>query len=101
MKFMKTDIAYNEFADSAEHLFEDAQDLLVATAHIADEKVVDARRRLAVAVERGKDVRRSVQETATSSAKVADQAVRDHPYQSLGIALGVGLVLGLLARGRQ
>ena len=38
---MKKHATYNE----GEHLAEDAQALLAATAHVAEEKVVEARRR--------------------------------------------------------
>jgi ElaB/YqjD/DUF883 family membrane-anchored ribosome-binding protein len=96
---MKRNVS-NELAEPAEHLVEDAQELLAATAHVAEEKVVAARRRLAAAVEKGKDAWRAVQESAVSGAKATDRAIREHPYQSMGIALGVGLLLGFLARRR-
>ena len=37
-------------------------------------------------------------EKARESAKAADKVVRDHPYQTIGIALGVGALIGALAR---
>ena len=38
--------------EEAGHLMEDAQALLTATAHVAEEKVVEARKRLAAAIEK-------------------------------------------------
>jgi ElaB/YqjD/DUF883 family membrane-anchored ribosome-binding protein len=38
------------------------------------------------------------EEKAKESAKAADRVVRDHPYQSVGIAFGLGLLIGVLAR---
>jgi ElaB/YqjD/DUF883 family membrane-anchored ribosome-binding protein len=42
------------------------------------------------------------EEKTVERAKAADKAIRDHPYQSLGVAFGVafglGLAIGLLAR---
>ena len=35
-------------------------------------------------------------EKAVSSARSTDQMVREHPYQSIGIVFGVGMLLGLL-----
>ena len=32
--------------------------------------------------------------------KAADKVIRDHPYQTIGIAFGVGLLIGFLARRR-
>jgi ElaB/YqjD/DUF883 family membrane-anchored ribosome-binding protein len=97
---MKTHTASSELSESAENLVEDAQELLVATAHVAEEKVVEARKRLAAAIEKGKDAWHSVQATAVSGAKATDRAIREHPYKSIGIALGVGILVGLLVRRR-
>jgi ElaB/YqjD/DUF883 family membrane-anchored ribosome-binding protein len=83
-----------------EHLLEDAQALLSATAHVAEEKVVEARKRLAAAVERGKETWNSVQEKAIAGAKATDQVIRDNPYKALGVALGVGAIIGYLLRRR-
>ena len=38
------------------------------------------------------------EQKAKEQAKVADQVVRDHPYETIGIAFGLGLLIGLLAR---
>ncbi|MDB6020029.1 MAG: hypothetical protein JWR19_4518 [Pedosphaera sp.] len=35
-------------------------------------------------------------EKATQYARVTDQAIREKPYQAIGIALGIGLLTGLL-----
>jgi ElaB/YqjD/DUF883 family membrane-anchored ribosome-binding protein len=86
----------NAVAGESEHLVEDAQALLGATAHIAEEKVVEARRRLATALERGREVWGQVQEKAVAGAKATDQAIREHPYQAIGVAFGVGALLGFL-----
>jgi ElaB/YqjD/DUF883 family membrane-anchored ribosome-binding protein len=37
-----------------------------------------------------------VKERAISSAKTTDRTVREHPYQTIGIVFGLGLVAGLL-----
>lgn len=38
------------------------------------------------------------EEKAREGAKAADKVVRDHPYQAVGIAFGLGLLIGVLAR---
>jgi len=49
-----------------------------------------------------KEMIRRAEEKAVERAKAADQTIRTHPYQSLGVAfalaLGLGLAVGLLAR---
>jgi ElaB/YqjD/DUF883 family membrane-anchored ribosome-binding protein len=81
-------------------LEEDAQSLLAATARSTEKKVVEARERLSSALEKGRAAWANVQEKAVQGAKVTDEAIREHPYPALGIAFGVGLVLGVLLRRR-
>jgi ElaB/YqjD/DUF883 family membrane-anchored ribosome-binding protein len=78
---------------------EDAHTLLTATAGIAEETVVDARRRLLAALENGKAAYSHLQEKAVESAKVADKAVHDYPYHAIGIAFGLGALIGFLVTG--
>jgi len=81
-------------------LAEDARALMAATADVAGEKVSDARKRLAAALERGKEICDRVKAKAIEGAKVTDQAVHEHPYQAIGLAFGVGVLLGYLVARR-
>ena len=59
----------------------------------------EARKRLAAALERGKEIYGRVSDKAVEGAKAADEAVHEHPYQVIAVALGVGALAGyLLAR---
>ena len=40
------------------------------------------------------------EEKAVEQAKAADRLIRDHPYQTIGLAFGLGLLIGVLARRR-
>lgn len=40
-----------------------------------------------------------VKEKALAGARTTDRAIRQSPYQTIGIVFGVGLVVGLLASG--
>ena len=40
-----------------------------------------------------------VKQKAVSGARTTDRAIRKNPYQTIGIVLGVGIVVGLLASG--
>jgi len=75
-------------------LAEDARALMAATADVAGEKVAEARKRLAGALERGKEICGRVREKAVDCSKATDEAVHEHPYQAIGIALGVGAFIG-------
>ena len=80
-------------------LAEDARALLEATASITDQAVTEARERLTEALESSKDLRARIQQRAVDAAKATDKTIRENPYQSIGIAFGVGALVGfLLAR---
>jgi ElaB/YqjD/DUF883 family membrane-anchored ribosome-binding protein len=80
-------------------LAEDASALMAATADMAGERVGEARKRLAAALERSKEIYGRVREQAVEGAKAADVAVHEHPYQAIAIGMGAGALLGfLLAR---
>jgi ElaB/YqjD/DUF883 family membrane-anchored ribosome-binding protein len=90
----------NKHTPAASHdigsLAEDARALMAATADVAGEKVGEARNRLAAALERGKEIAGNIRDKAVAGAKVADQTVRENPYQAIAIGVGVGAVLGFL-----
>ena len=77
-------------------LAEDARALMAATADVAGEKVDEARKRLAAALENGKEIYGRVRDKAVEGAKVADKTVRENPYQAIAIGVGVGALVGYL-----
>ena len=74
----------------------DARELLSATADVAGEKVGAARKRLAAALERSKEIAGKVRDQAVAGAMVSDQTIRENPYQAIAIGVGVGAVIGYL-----
>jgi ElaB/YqjD/DUF883 family membrane-anchored ribosome-binding protein len=81
-------------------LAEDARALMSATADVAGEKVADARKRVADALESTKEIAGRVRDQAVEYAKATDEVIHEHPYKAIGIALGVGALLGYLASRR-
>jgi ElaB/YqjD/DUF883 family membrane-anchored ribosome-binding protein len=81
-------------------LAHDAEDLLKATAGDLSEKTKAARARLASALELAKETGADLQELTIASAKAAakraDTVIRDHPYESIGVAFGIGVLVGVL-----
>jgi len=67
-----------------------------ATEHGETEKH-ELRAKLEAATEKAKEVCKHLQEETVAAAKATDKAVREHPYQAVGIAFGVGLLIGVLA----
>ena len=91
-----TEAITTEMAQIAEH----ARELVSATANVAEGKVTEARKRLMAALENSKELCGRVRDKAVEGAKVADDVIREHPYQAIGVALGVGAVLGYLITRR-
>lgn len=84
----------------AHTLADDTRALLTATANMADEKVVAARRRVEAAIANGRDLLDRAQEQTQRHLQAADHQVRRYPYESIGIAFGIGAVLGYIFRRR-
>ena len=85
-----------KLASDLKLVMRDAEELLKATAGQAGEKLGEIRSRLASALESAKLTSANVQDKTVQAAKTADRAIREHPYESVGIAFGVGLLLGVL-----
>jgi len=81
-------------------LADDARALMVATADVAGSKVNEARARLAAALDNSKKILGRVREKAAAGVKAADEVVHEHPYQAIGISLGVGALIGYLVARR-
>ncbi len=56
--------------------------------HFNKEKIVEE---LKTMIQRAED-------KAVERAKAADKVIREHPYQTIGVAFALGLLIGVLAR---
>lgn len=78
----------------------DAEALLKATAGQAGEKLQDARAKAEESLSQAKSRIDSLEQAALESGKemvdTAEGYIRQNPWQSLGVAAGIGLVLGVL-----
>jgi ElaB/YqjD/DUF883 family membrane-anchored ribosome-binding protein len=93
-------VARERVMDDLHTLTRDAEDLLKATAGDVSEKAKETRARLTAALERAKVTYRKWQDQTVAAAKKADVVIRDHPYESIGVAFGVGLLIGVLVGRR-
>lgn len=46
------------------------------------------------------NAKNKIQEQTTAGARATDRAIREHPYESIGIAFGVGVLIGVLINRR-
>jgi ElaB/YqjD/DUF883 family membrane-anchored ribosome-binding protein len=86
-----------EATSEISQLAEDARTLISATAQVAEQKVSEARKRLMAALADGWDF---VSEKSSTACKATDETIREHPYSSAGVALGIGALVGYLIARR-
>jgi len=78
----------------------DAEELLKATASQAGEKVAVARERIQDSLHNAKVKLAAAEDVIVQrgkeAARATDDYVRENPWQAVGVAAGIGLVIGLL-----
>ena len=78
----------------------DAEEILRATAGVAGEKMVDLRERIGErlrdATLRLADAEAALIDRTKAAARATDDYVNDNPWRAVGIAAGVGLLLGII-----
>ena len=89
-----------DLAEQLDSLVADSEALLHTTTDEGGEPVKKIRERLAAALECAKATGRRVQDKTLELARTSDETVREHTYESLGLALGVGLLIGVLVGRR-
>ena len=93
---MTTDQANEQLTSDLKSVVQDAEELMKATAGQAGEKMNEVRSRLAAALESAKATCHRLEEKTIAAAKATDRTIREHPYESIGIAFGLGLLVGVL-----
>jgi ElaB/YqjD/DUF883 family membrane-anchored ribosome-binding protein len=80
----------------------DVEELLKLTVSETSESVAELRQRLERKLEEGRkalsDEERALVETAKEAKAATEAYVRENPLTALGIAAGIGVILGLLVR---
>jgi ElaB/YqjD/DUF883 family membrane-anchored ribosome-binding protein len=78
----------------------DAEALMKATADQGGEKIAAVRARVAESLDHAKasmaDAQAALRQRTKAAAKATDEYVHDKPWNAVGIAAGVGLLVGLL-----
>jgi ElaB/YqjD/DUF883 family membrane-anchored ribosome-binding protein len=93
-----------DLMDDLRKVVHDTEALLRATEGQIGEKADEARRRVQAALDaartRLKAMQGSAAEMGEEAVRATETYVRDNPWQAVGIAAGVGLLLGLLLSRR-
>jgi ElaB/YqjD/DUF883 family membrane-anchored ribosome-binding protein len=75
---------------------EDAENFVRETGAGLSEKAREARARLAASLASAKAGLTRLGEKSVEGAKATDRVIRANPYQSIGIAFGLGILIGVL-----
>lgn len=99
---MAESVSADQLIADLQTVVRDAESLLKATATHAGGKVDEARARAEESVrhakERMAEIERDAVKRARELAGEADRYVRQNPWQAIGVAAAVGIVLGMLVR---
>ena len=87
--------------DELRTLILDAESALSNAGDVADEKLVELKEKLQSAIDSTKSTVTRWKNNVVDTGKRADQVVRTHPYESVGIALAAGLILGYALSSRR
>lgn len=111
MTAKKSSTTHEEAQISSEHLISDfkalmadAEELIMATASHEDGPLSAIRSKALDALNNAKESLSSVEGKVTENAKVvaerADEFVHRNPWEAVGVAAGLGLLIGLFMRRR-
>jgi ElaB/YqjD/DUF883 family membrane-anchored ribosome-binding protein len=96
----RVEVTTDQLVSDLKTVMQDAEALLKATSTLTGEKIQEVRARaeesLRQAQTRLTEVEEEAMRRAREIAEAADEYVHENPWQSVGIAAGIGLVLGLL-----
>jgi ElaB/YqjD/DUF883 family membrane-anchored ribosome-binding protein len=99
-----TAVTKEKLAQDLRVVSSDAEELLRATASQAGEKVSAARERIQESLRHAKlklaDVEEMLIDKGKLAARATDEYVHDHPWRAVGIAAGIGLIIGMLISRR-
>jgi ElaB/YqjD/DUF883 family membrane-anchored ribosome-binding protein len=97
---MATTASTDKLIDDLQMVVRDAEALLQATAAQTGEKIEGVRARATESLQKARQRLAAVEKEAVQeireAADAADKYVHKNPWQAMGVAAGVGLLLGLL-----
>lgn len=93
---MANDTSSTSTPEEIRALLHDVESAMSETTGEAAEKFSELRERLRAVLAEGQSSYERVRDEAVRRAKQADHFVRENPYYAVGIAAGVGALVGLL-----
>lgn len=101
---MSSEVTTDKLVSDLKTVIEDAEALLRATSAQTGEKIQEVRARAEASLQQARTRVTELEDEALRRAReladATEEYVRDNPWQSVGIAAGIGLVLGVLISRR-
>ena len=94
------DSSKQKFVSDMKVVVSDAEEILRATAGVAGERMVDLRERIGERLRDAKlriaDAEAALVDKTKAAARATDDYANENPWQAVGIAAGIGLLLGII-----
>ena len=98
METTQADKKRKDLANELRGIADDAQGLVENAGEHVAQKTEELKARLTDALELAKNMGKKIQEQAVVGAKATDKVIRANPYEAVGVALGVGVLIGYLIK---
>lgn len=93
---MREQTSAQDLARNVSDVSDKANEILERTAGDLEAGTQELREKLAHTLDTAKELYHKLEEQTIAGAKATDRCIRDHPYESLGVAFGAGLLVGFL-----
>ena len=90
------EVSTEKLVTDLKRVVRDSEELLQASAGAVGDKASELRERLSRTLESAREACRRLEDKAIEGAKATDKVIREHPYESIGVAFGIGLLVGVL-----
>jgi ElaB/YqjD/DUF883 family membrane-anchored ribosome-binding protein len=104
MSTTTTEVTTDQLIEDLKTVMHDAEALIKATSAQTGEKIQEVRAKAEESLRNAKERLTEIEEEALKRARefadATEEYVRENPWQSVGIAAGVGLLLGVLIARR-
>jgi ElaB/YqjD/DUF883 family membrane-anchored ribosome-binding protein len=95
-----TELNTDNLITDIKRVVRDSEELLQNTTGMMGEKANEVRERLADSLKAARQTYTKIENKTVQGARAADKRIREHPYQSIGAAFGIGLLIGIFIKSK-
>lgn len=93
---MTTEQANEMLIADLESVVEDTEEFMRAIEGHAGERANELRNRLSATLESVKATCQRLEQKTVATMKATNRCIQEHPYETIGLAFGLGLLIGVL-----